>query len=111
MQRVLQLIEYILCCFWKYSQRRNFADSVGTLMKWYRRDSKERTGNLGQNLLKLQKTLIQAKEHSRLEYETEAKERELWKLKSECVWFNSACSEMMNADCRPPQYDIVLVIC
>jgi hypothetical protein len=43
-------------------------------MEWYRRDSKEMTGDLGQNLLKLEKTvLIQAKEHSRQAYETGAK--------------------------------------
>jgi hypothetical protein len=74
MQKFFQLIDYVLCCFLKYPQRRNFTDSVVTLMKWYRRDSKEITGDSGQNLLKLEKTiLIQAKERSRLECETGAK--------------------------------------
>jgi hypothetical protein len=60
--------------FFGLTWRRNFTDSIVTLMKWYRRDSKERNGDSGQNLLKLEKTLlIQAKERSRLEYETGAK--------------------------------------
>jgi hypothetical protein len=56
-------------------------------MKWYRRDSKERTGDSGPSLLKLEKTLlIQGKEYGRLEYETGAKERELWRWKSESMY-------------------------
>jgi hypothetical protein len=92
MQKFLQLIEYILCCFWKYRQRRNFTDNIGTLMKWYRRESKERTGDSGKSLLKLEKTLlIQTKEHSRLEYKMGKRMRimeiEIW----DYVWFNSVC--------------------